>query len=147
MGALMVGMARSILIILEDGMVVDTILYAFANVLSGMPKVLASIFIYIFQFFFNFLVPSGSGQAAVTMPIIAPLADMLGITRQTAVISFQLGDGFTNLLWPTACMAGLAIAGVPYTKWLKFFMPVVVAVVIFSLIVVSVCTVTNLGPF
>lgn len=147
MGALMVGMARGILIILEGGMVVDTILYAAFQLLGNMPKVLAAVFIYIFQFFFNFLVPSGSGQAAVTMPLIAPLADMLGITRQTAVIAFQLGDGFTNALWPTACMAGLAMAGIPYNKWIKFFMPLVVVVAVFSCAVVAFCTIINLGPF
>lgn len=147
MGALMVGMARGILIILENGMVVDTILYAASHVFGDMPKVLASICIYIFQFFFNFLVPSGSGQAAVTMPLIAPLSDMLGITRQTAVIAFQLGDGFTNLLWPTAVMAGLAIADIPYTKWLRFFMPLVAVIFVVSCAIVAFCTITNVGPF
>ena len=147
LGALMVGMARGILIILEGGMVVDTILHAASGVLGRMPRVLAAIFIYIFQFFFNFLVPSGSGQAAVTMPLIAPLADMVGITRQTAVIAFQLGDGFTNMLWPTAAMSYLAIANIPYNKWIKFFMPLVGMVVVFCCIIVTVCTVINLGPF
>lgn len=147
LGALMVGMARGILIILEGGMVVDTILYAASGLLGKMPKVLAAIFIYVFQFFFNFLVPSGSGQAAVTMPLIAPLADMVGITRQTAVIAFQLGDGFTNMLWPTAAMSYLAIANIPYNKWLKFFMPLVGMVVVFCCVIVSVCAVINLGPF
>lgn len=147
LGALMVGMARGILIILEGGMVVDTILHAASGLLGRMPRVLAAIFIYLFQFFFNFLVPSGSGQAAVTMPLIAPLADMVGITRQTAVIAFQLGDGFTNMLWPTAAMSYLAIANIPYNKWIKFFMPLVGMVVVFCCIIVTVCTVINLGPF
>lgn len=147
LGALMVGMARGILVILEGGMVVDTILYAASNLLGKMPRILTAIFIYIFQFFFNFLVPSGSGQAAVTMPLIAPLADMVGITRQTAVVAFQLGDGFTNLLWPTAAMSYLAIADIPYNKWLKFFMPLVGIVVVFSCVIVTFCTVINLGPF
>ena len=147
LGALMVGMARSILIILENGQVVHTILFAAVSVLGKMPRVLAAVCIYIFQFLFNFLVPSGSGQAAVTMPMIVPMADMLGITRQTAVIAFQLGDGFSNALWPTAVMAGLGIAGISYKKWLKFFWPIMVAGVVFSIIIVVICTVTNLGPF
>lgn len=147
LGALMVGMARSILIILENGMVVDTILYGCVTLLSKMPKTLAAVCIYIFQFFFNFLVPSGSGQAAVTMPLIVPLADMLGITRQTAVIAFQLGDGFTNILWPTAAMAGLGIAGVSYKKWLKFFWPILIAGFVFSVAIVLYCVAVGFGPF
>lgn len=147
LGALMVGMARSILIILENGMVVDTILYGCVNLLSTMPKALAAVCIYIFQFFFNFLVPSGSGQAAVTMPLIVPLADMVGITRQTAVIAFQLGDGFTNILWPTAAMAGLGIARVSYKNWLKFFWPILVAGFIFSVAIVLYCVAVGFGPF
>lgn len=148
LGALMVGTARAILIILENGMVVDTILYACVSLLSKMPKALAAVCIYIFQFFFNFLVPSGSGQASVTMPLIIPLSDMLGITRQTAVIAFQLGDGFSNILWPTtASMAGLGIAGVPYKNWLKFFWPILIAGFVFSILVVLYSVTVGLGPF
>ena len=80
---------------------------------------------YIVQVLINFIISSGSGQALVTMPIMAPLADMLGITRQTAVLAFQLGDGFTHVFYPTSgyFMAALAIGGVSYTKWIKFFFP------------------------
>ena len=80
---------------------------------------------YAVQVLINFIISSGSGQALVTMPIMAPLADMLGITRQTAVLAFQLGDGFTHVFYPTSgyFMAALAIGGVSYTKWIRFFFP------------------------
>ena len=80
---------------------------------------------FIFQDLFNFLVPSGSGQAAITMPFMAPLADILGVTRQTSVLAFQLGDAFTNVVAPTSgeIMAALAICKVPYSKWFKFIGP------------------------
>jgi uncharacterized ion transporter superfamily protein YfcC len=73
----------------------------------------------------NFLIPSGSGQAYVTMPIMAPLADVVGVSRQVAVLAFQFGDGFTNILVPTnpVIIGMLAIAGVPYDRWLRFVLP------------------------
>jgi uncharacterized ion transporter superfamily protein YfcC len=80
---------------------------------------------FVIQFLFNFLVPSGSGQALVTMPIMAPLSDLLGVTRQTSVLAYQLGDGLGNIIFPTSgyFMATLALAGVPWHKWVKFYFP------------------------
>lgn len=77
---------------------------------------------YLFQSVFNFFVVSGSGQAAITMPIMAPLADLLGVSRQTSVLAFQLGDAFTNLIVPTSgCLIGsLAIAKIEWSSWIKF---------------------------
>src|SRR5699024_7058067 len=94
------------------------------------------------QVFINFIISSGSGQALVTMPIMAPLADMLGITRQTAVLAFQLGDGFTHVLYPTSgyFMAALAIGGVSYTKWIKFFFPLFIMLCYFNYFI-SYCTI------
>jgi uncharacterized ion transporter superfamily protein YfcC len=79
----------------------------------------------VFQSMLNFVIPSGSGQAAVTMPLMAPLADVLGITRQTAVLAFQFGDGISNIIVPTAgvLMAMLAMARIPYGKWFRFVLP------------------------
>lgn len=147
LGALAVSMARSILLILQGGQVVDTILYGMYCALSALPKTLSAVCIYLFQFFFNFLVPSGSGQAAVTMPLITPLADMIGITRQTAVVAFQLGDGFTNMLWPTAVLGALSITKVDYKTWLKWFMPFVLLFTAVCIVVVIICTAAAVGPF
>ena len=125
MGAIIVGLARSIAVILEDGQVMDTIVNGLCSVVGGLPPVFAAAGMYFVQLIINFIIPSGSGQALVTMPIMAPLSDMLGVTRQTAVLAFQLGDGFAHILYPTSgyFMAALAIAGVEWHKWIKFFIP------------------------
>lgn len=124
-GAIIVGVARSVAVVLEDGQILDTIVYSLGNAVSGMPGELAAVGMFAVQTGFNFVVPSGSGQAVVTMPIMAPLADLLEVTRQTAVLAFQLGDGLTNILYPTSgyFMAALAIGGVRWEKWLKFYLP------------------------
>ena len=123
--ALVVGFANGIRVVLEDGQILDTIIYASAGVLSNTPKVLAAEGMLVFQTVLNLFIPSGSGQAAVTMPLMAPLADVLGITRQTAVFAFTCGDGFSNIIIPTSgiLMAMLGIANIPYEKWLRFITP------------------------
>jgi uncharacterized ion transporter superfamily protein YfcC len=125
MTALLVGFARSIQVVLDDGTVVDTIIHGLAQPLTRLGPELAAVGMFTVQSVFNFFVPSGSGQAYVTMPLMAPLADIVGVARQTAVLAYQFGDGFTNALVPTnAVLIGmLAIAGVPYGRWFRFVMP------------------------
>lgn len=125
-GALVVGFARGILVVMTDGNILHTILHGAASLLEGLPGMISAIGMYIFQCLLNFLVPSGSGQAAVSMPIMAPLADLVGVSRQTACIAFQLGDGISNIFTPTSgyFMAGLALAKVPWSKWAKWFLPI-----------------------
>ena len=127
MGALVVGFAYAILIVLQNGNIMDTILYGLANLVSGLPSGLTAIGMYLAQCLLNFIVPSGSGQAALTMPIMTPLADLVGVNRQTAVLAFQFGDGISNILTPTSgyFMAGLAVAGVAWTKWVRFIWPLI----------------------
>ncbi|RUR38026.1 YfcC family protein [Vreelandella populi] len=124
-GAMIAGVARGVAVILEQGQIMDTLVYALGNVVGGLPTILSAIGMYVAQLLFNFVIPSGSGQALVTMPIMAPLSDMIGVTRQTAVLAFQLGDGMGNILYPTSgyFMATLALAGVSWQKWVKFFFP------------------------
>lgn len=126
-GALVVGFARGILVVMTDGQILHTILHGAASLLEGLPGMVSAIGMYIFQCLLNFIVPSGSGQAAVSMPIMAPLADLVGVTRQTACIAFQLGDGISNVFTPTSgyFMAGLALAKVPWAKWAKWFLPII----------------------
>ena len=121
-GALLVGLCRAMVVILTNGQIIDTILHALASTLEGLPSVVAAGLMVIVQTLINFLINSGSGQAATTMPIMTPLADILGISRQTAVLAFQYGDGLSNSLWPTSgiLMASLGMAGIPYDKWLKW---------------------------
>ena len=124
-GALITGVARAAVVIMESGSIIDTVVYALSGVIGNLPPAMAAAGMYIVQIAMDFVITSGSGQAAATMPIMLPLADILGITRQTAVLAFQFGDGFTNAFWPQCgtLMAALAFGGVTYDKWLKFFAP------------------------
>ena len=105
--------------------VINTIMYGISQALADLSGAAAAVLMYVFQSVFNFFVVSGSGQAAITMPIMAPLADLLGVSRQTSVLAFQLGDGFSNSVLPTssALMGYLVVSKIPYVKWLKFMMP------------------------
>ncbi len=128
--ALLIGFARSILIVLEDGGVIDTIVHGIALPLQTLGPALASVGMLVVQSICNFFIPSGSGQAYVTMPIMAPLADLVGVERQVAVLAYQFGDGFTNILVPTnAVLVGiLTMARIPYDRWLRFILPFMVKV-------------------
>lgn len=119
--ALIVGFARGIQVVMQEGQIIDTLLFQTAEILSEMPKLVAVEGMYFFQTFLNFFIPSASGQAMVSMPLMVPLADLLGITRQTAVLAFISGDGFSNMVIPTngVLMAILGIAVVPFEKWFK----------------------------
>jgi uncharacterized ion transporter superfamily protein YfcC len=125
MTALLIGFARAIQVVLDDGAVIDTIVHGLAVPLQSLGPSLAAIGMLVVQTLTNFFIPSGSGQAYVTMPIMAPLADVVGVSRQVAVLAFQFGDGFTNILVPTnpVIIGMLAIAGVPYDRWLRFVLP------------------------
>ena len=123
--ALIIGLARGILVVLEDGQVVDTILYALASGLGSAGPTVAAGAMFGVQTAINFFVPSGSGQAALTMPLMAPLADLVGVTRQTAVLAFQMGDGFTNMIIPTSAvlMGVLSLSGVSWPVWARWMLP------------------------
>ena len=123
--ALVVGFARGIQVVLTDAQILDTVIHSAATVLQEVPPYVSAVGMFFFQTTLNFFIPSGSGQAAVTMPLMAPIADVLGLTRQTAVLAFQFGDGLSNTIIPTSgvLMAMLALAKIPYTKWLRFVLP------------------------
>jgi uncharacterized ion transporter superfamily protein YfcC len=123
--AFVIGLTRGMLIIATDGKIIDSILAGIAGTMGQFPKVVSVQMMFLFQGFMNFFVPSGSGQAALTMPLMAPLADLIGITRQTAVLAFQLGDGLFTNIFPTSgvTMGVLAIAKIPYDKWVRFMLP------------------------
>ena len=125
--ALCVGMAQGIIIILggtsaTEGTVLNTILHSIGEGMKNFPPMLSAWLMYVFQTIFNFFVVSGSGQAALTMPIMAPLADIVGVSRQVSVLAFQLGDAFSNFIVPTSgCLLGaLAAARLDWGKWAKF---------------------------
>ena len=120
--ALVVGFASGIIVILQDGRVVDSILHAMQESLDGTGPMASLSAMYGIQAVINFLIPSASAKAAITIPIMAPFADMVGVSRQAMVLAFQFGDGFTNMLTPTSgvLMAALAMARIPYAQWVKW---------------------------
>ena len=137
--ALMIGVARAIQVVLDDGGVVDTIVHGISVPLQELPGALSAVGMFFVQSLANLFIPSGSGQAYVTMPIMAPLADLVGVSRQVAVLAYQFGDGFTNILVPTnAVLVGiLAMAAIPYDRWLKFILPFMVKVWVVGSIVIA----------
>ncbi|MBQ4489990.1 MAG: YfcC family protein [Pyramidobacter sp.] len=118
----LVASARAISSILRDGKVLDTIVYGLGEVLKMVPGVLQAPAMFIANLFVNTVIPSGSGQAAAVMPIMLPLADIVGMTRQTAILAFNFGDGFCNWVIPTssALMAVLGIVNMPFERWMKY---------------------------
>jgi uncharacterized ion transporter superfamily protein YfcC len=138
--ALIVGVARGIQVVMEEGQIIDTILHHAASVLHEQPKWLAVQGMFAFQSSLNFFIPSASGQALVTMPLLVPLSDLLDVSRQMAVFTFLIGDGTSNIIIPTNgfLMAVLGIAGVPYEKWFKFILPVFITIVILGSIFLSI---------
>ncbi|MGE8203819.1 YfcC family protein [Heyndrickxia sp. NPDC080065] len=148
-GALIIGFAQAILVVFQDGKLMDSVLYYASSLLSHLSPALNAIGMFFVQLFLNFLVPSGSGQAALTMPIMAPLADLVGVTRQTAVLAFQLGDGITNSIFPTAgvLIAGLAVAGIPFTKWFKWVLPFLLIEIGIAIVFLLIAQAIHYGPF
>jgi uncharacterized ion transporter superfamily protein YfcC len=120
--ALMVGIARSISLVLDDGRIVDTILYGLVTPLAHVSAVVAALLMIPAQALIHVAVPSVSGQAVLTMPLFAPVADVLGFSRQVPVLAYQTGAGLCELATPTngALMAILLAAGVPYSRWMRF---------------------------
>jgi uncharacterized ion transporter superfamily protein YfcC len=148
-GALVVGLARGVLVIFEGAGVTDTILYGMASVVRGLPDTVSIGGIYCIQVVLNFLVPSGSGQAALSIPILAPLADLVGVSRQTTVLAYQFGDGFTNVFTPTQgyFMAGLALIKVPWERWLRFIWPLQCIWIVTGMLLLLISHWMSWGPF
>lgn len=124
-GAMLVGLASAILILMQNGKIIHSIVHYVTIPLTYLPRWISAIGMFIVNIFINFLVPSGSGQAYLVMPIMAPMADVLGISRQVAILAYQYGDGYANMIIPTGgtTMACMAMCGIPYPKWMKFIMP------------------------
>ncbi|EPC01515.1 C4-dicarboxylate ABC transporter [Litchfieldella anticariensis FP35 = DSM 16096] len=124
-GALVIGLAASIQVILNQAQIIDTIVYSLSGLIQGIPGAMSAIMASVVQGAINLFVPSGSGQALVTMPILIPVADLVGMSRQLMITAFQVGDGLTNLIVPTSggTLAMLALGRVSYVKWLKAILP------------------------
>lgn len=120
-----IGMAATVKVILEQGMIQDTICHGMATALGGLPTLLSAVGMSIGQSMLNLLIPSGSGQALATLPVMIPLGELLGLTRQTSILAFQIGDGVTNLFNPSlgGLVAMLSLCRVPFDRWLRFILP------------------------
>lgn len=134
--ALVVGLASGIIFILKDGCVIDTILYGLTRSLAQVGDVVSLGAMYVFQTLLNVVMPSGSAKAALTMPIMAQFADLIDVSRQTTVLAFQFGDGFTNMLTPTSgvLIGVLGMARIPYGTWLKWVWKFIVALIVLGFI-------------
>lgn len=130
--ALVVGLASGIIFILRDGHVIDTILYGLTRSLAQTGEVASLGVMYVFQTLLNVIMPSGSAKAALTMPIMAQFADLIDVSRQTTVLAFQFGDGFTNMLTPTSgvLIGCLGVAKIPYATWLKWVWKFIVGLIV-----------------
>jgi Predicted membrane protein len=148
-GAMCIALARAIYVIFTKGSICDTVVYALSQPLQHLPSTLCAVGMLIFQTILNFFVNSGSGQAMVSMPIMAPLSDLLGVTRQTAVSAFQFGDGLSNLIWPTSStiFAYLAMANLKYDKYMKVAMPLFLILSALAVVFVLVAQLAAYGPF
>ena len=120
--AVVVGLAGGIVIVLQEGGIIDTILYGLSKSMTDLGKIASVEIMYAIQTIVNVVIPSGSAKAAITMPIMAPFSDLIGVCRQSTVMAFQFGDGFTNMITPTSgvLIAALGVAKIPYQKWFKW---------------------------
>ena len=134
--ALVVGFASGIIVILQDGHIVDSILHSMQEGLDGTGPLASLSAMYGIQALINFVIPSATAKAAITIPIMAPFSDLVGVSRQAMVLAFQFGDGFTNMVTPTSgvLIAALAMARIPYTRWVKWVWKMVVVLLILGLL-------------
>lgn len=147
--ALVVGLARAIVVLAGDGRIIDTILYYLATPLNGLPTLICAYGMFFVQAIINFFAGSGTGQAALTIPIMAPLGDLVGITRQTTVLIYQFGNGFTDMIYPTSgvLIGSLGMAGIAWSKWAKWIIPVQVLFIVLNLILITPVVLMKWGPF
>ncbi len=124
-GALIIGFAKAITIVLTDGSVIHTIIHYITIPLTYLPAAISAVGMFLANLVFNFVVPSGSGQAMIVMPLMTPMAEVVNVSKQIAVSAYQYGDGFSNIIIPTSgvLMAVLGVAKIPYEKWIKFVAP------------------------
>lgn len=139
-----VGLSRAILVIMQNGVIIDTVIHGMSTLMDGLPAAATGVVMLIIQNIINFFIPSGSGQATAIMPIMVPLADLQGLGRQIAVLAYQFGDGFSNLLWPTAsCTIMCGIAKIPLGKWYKFFLPMFAVMFVLQVAFIVVAVMMN----
>lgn len=149
-GAMVIGLSRGIVVVLTNGNVIDTIIYglsqplaAMANTIGSVSKYICAVGMLVVQNIINCFIGSGSGQASAVMPIMAPLSDLIGISRQTAVLAFQFGDGYSNMFWPNGIFLVAGLMNIPANKWFRFVAPLFG--IMFCLQVVFMCIAVAIG--
>ena len=147
--AIIVGLAGGIIVILQDGLVIDTILHYLSSKMEGFGNIATIGIMYVIQTIINVVIPSGSAKAAITMPIMAPFSDYIGLSRQATVMAFQFGDGFTNLITPTSgvLIGVLGVAKIPYQKWVKWILPIMIVWIILGFILLIPTVTMDLPGF
>ncbi len=147
--ALVVGLAGGIIIILENGQIIDTILYYLSRSMQDFGKIASVGAMYLIQTILNVIIPSGSAKAAITMPIMAPFSDLINISRQSTVMAYQFGDGFTNMIIPTSgiLIAVLGVARIPYDKWVKWMAPFMLILIILGFLLLIPTVILDLKGF
>jgi uncharacterized ion transporter superfamily protein YfcC len=141
--ALIIGLARGIVVIMQNGLIADTILNSAALAVSGLPKLAFINLMYWIEVAMSFLVPSSSGLAVLSMPIMAPLADFAGVTRDLVVTAYQSASGIVNLITPTSAVVigALAIGRISYDRWIVFIWPLLLILTIFISVVLSIAAI------
>nr|WP_319510128.1 AbgT family transporter [uncultured Draconibacterium sp.] len=147
--AMIVGLARGIVVILEDGKIIDTILFYVSDSMQNFGEVGTVGIMYLIQTMLNVFIPSGSGQAALTIPIMSQISDLIGISRQTTVVIFQLGDGFTNMITPTSgvLIGVLGVARIPYEKWFKWVASFTIMLIVIGFLLILPTVFMQLNGF
>ena len=147
--ALIVGLAGGIIIILQNGKVIDTLLYYVSSGMADWGRFTSISMMYVIQTFINLFMPSGSAKAALTMPIMSQFSDLIQVSRQATVMAFQFGDGFTNMITPTSgvLMAVLGIARIPYSKWVRWVFPLILILFILGILLLIPTVTMELSGF
>jgi len=146
--AVIVGLAGGIIVILEDGGTIDPILFYLSKAMGNFGDIASVGIMYGIQTILNIVIPSGSAKAAITMPIMAPFSDLIGVSRQATVVAFQFGDGFTNMITPTSgvLIAVLGVARIPYQKWVRWVWPLILSLLVLGfLLLIPTVTMTLNG--
>lgn len=148
-GAAIIGVARAVQWTMTEGGLIDPLVHSLSSLMQGACTYISTVGMFLANFFINALIPSGSGQATAVMPIMVPLADMLGITRQTAVLAFQYGDGISNTFWFTngTLLIYLGLAKVPLKKWYKFILPLHAMYFVLEFVFLFIAVQIGYGPF
>lgn len=144
-GAIAIGVARAISVVMDQGHITDTIVHTLSSMLQGHSSIIVAIEMYVIQNILNFLVPSGSGQALITLPVMIPVGDLIGVNRQITILAFQFGNGLTNIIFPTdgALLAFLAYTRIPFPKWLKFILKFMLMIFAAAAILLSIAVLIN----